>query len=525
MAIFGITNTTITLSRNIVEEADKLANNVLTILATIDTVVDDGPKVLRRLRNLINTLLSTSENAQLALRNNPIARGPWKILIFLLIGLLRGIDVVLRGLKAAVSALLNFLRSTAIKQLKKKNEDLQDKLFEYFALSTKVINSANYLIDLCDFLEEQQKPLEAAFPGLRPGIEGGQLRSINGMLKSLLTQLQTINTTLDTIIAKRDTITGLLNSVNAIVNAATSVTNAINSVLGLFNRIFSQINDWLSKIPFIGWLLDQLNSLINKALDVLGINALLKRVGASVRNLPFIKAVFDFLDNLKNSVLDLIQALQNMLNNFVQTIMLNQVIKALTENIIFIFSQLDLEKLVNEFLIPEWLVEIIEKAGDTTALMDSFREANEEEKPNMEAKVIAAYQAMAEDVASMTKVILSAPNLPFKKELQVSIQAEIARFGAISTIDLPVDRESLEIWQSQKLTIEIIEENTNHMLSHISKLQGLYIQLLRDSPEFPENYFENELHRIWRSQEDEQSYLRLPFGPDDLPTRIRAALP
>ena len=104
-----------------------------------------------------------------------------------------------------------------------------------------------------------------------------------------------------------DAIKALIDSVNGIVSMVAGVVqDSVNSVLGFFNDIFNKLKDLISSIPFIGWLQDKLGELIDSAMDKLGIRAALQRIGQAFRDLPFVKAVFDFLDALKQAFLDLL---------------------------------------------------------------------------------------------------------------------------------------------------------------------------------------------------------------------------
>ena len=184
MAIFKLTNQVLSTAARVIAEADDRREGVCVARHRIDTVVGEGPKVLNRLKNAVIGVLTFIANAINILRNNPAAKGPWRIVMLLVAGVLRGVELILKGLKAAIDFLIDILTSQIAKNLKKAVDAIKEKILDYIRISNKVKEVVGYLIALADFLEQQQDAIEAAYPGLKNTVANTYLKEIDDTLKN-----------------------------------------------------------------------------------------------------------------------------------------------------------------------------------------------------------------------------------------------------------------------------------------------------------------------------------------------------
>jgi len=475
MAIFGLTQQTIQTALGIIDQSDKLADKAYDLIDVAEVALDDGPKALLALKNGIQGLITMNGNAIMALRNNPIARGPWRILVVMVVGILRGFGFVLGGLKIAVKGLINFLRSTAIKKLKKKLVELKQELIKYTATADKLKQISMYLYSLATFLETQQTPLEKKYTWLKVSVRDNQLKQINDTLKEIEKILKDINSSIVDITSKIDEIKKLFNKVNAITGLMSSVVNAINSILGFVNTIFRRIKSLIASIPGIGWLLGSLNKIIDWALDKLGVKRLLQSLGASFKNLPFIKAVYDFIKSIKDKVEALIVSINLIITEFINNILKTEEIKQLNDTVIIIFSQLNLKKIVQEFYMPEWVNLLLEK------VRAEQKDIKENELQPSDIK--KSYDKTVKEIHTMATLLNVAPDQPIVIKNEVKIRKGFGELLSATILpDNAKDNEDLTNYVSRFEEIE----------SHLNNLSSLYIESL--SKEYTQEYFEEGIN-------------------------------
>lgn len=447
MAVFTNTKITVNAAEDLLREADKTARKVDRIITLANKLADGVPAFLKTLKKAVKSLKTLNKRSINVLRNNPLARGVWKVLMNIVAGILAGIMVVLNALEKAVEAAIRLLTRRSLKKLKKVIDEIEEKMIDYFIISNKLQVITAMLYNIAAFLEKQQIPLEKKYPALIPTVEGGELKRIKKEITKLTDLLVDLNKEIDEVLDAINQLHTFLNRVNVIVALAASVSDIISSVLGMFDKLFQKIKELISKIPFIGYLQHKLSQFIDWAMDKLGIKRAMAAIGKSVKKLPFIKAIFDFLDGLKKQVEDLIAKIKSILNDVLENIKIDETLKAISETIIGIFAKLNLDKFVQEFFISEWLDELIKHAQDINGLLEKPT-SDKEEKPEEKNTLTSEMTRFEHNLYDMANLMHLVPELPHTSERQHEIHTMLAdtllAFNEIS-LEQPVDKISKQL--------------------------------------------------------------------------------
>ena len=480
MAVFGLTHQIMQKASNVLVQADALAEKAFAVLDTIEAIVEGGPTVLGRLKNAVQAVINFNNNAINLLKNNPAIQGPWKILATVVAGILRGVGVMLNGLKNAITVLINVLKNQKVKNLKNKVGEIQGKLVEFTQVSNRAKELAGYLMALAAFLESQQSILEKAYPGLKEAVKNNQLKEINALLTELGQLLTEINATIDGIVARLDSIKALIDNANAIVNSVGRAFDAINSVMRFFNDILNKIKELISKIPFIGWLQDKIGELIEFAMDKLGIRALLDRLGGTLRDLPFVKDVFDFLDAIKAKIDEIIATVTEYFQKILKEIKNNEKFNEVVNFLVVLFAGLNVEKILREFFLPDWVNELIEKVQAAREKINAFR--RNPESPAMKAKIVEEVKTIQAEVAQLTTLMQLAPDLPLEHDRQDMLHEA---FGSLaSTL---AEEETMTPTNGPVFAME--EKQLVAMQGSLELIRKRYQEILSDAPKFDADYF------------------------------------
>lgn len=513
--IFEVTKTTCGEAETLVTNADKLANRAFQMLLIFAVIIDGIPKTLKALKKAIQTVITLNKNVIRGLRNNPAIRGPWKIIALVFAGILTGVGVVLKALKGLVVALLNSMRGTALRKLKRKIKGLREKLLKYAPISAKIGMLLSFLKGLSGWLEQNEKHIDPEDKVLYPQINNDQLKEIRKNIRKLNDILAKANGKIDEIEKKVDEISAFLKSVNPIIALSAAVANGINSVLGGFNQIFQKIKEFISNIPGIGWLLSKLDYFIDKALEVLGIKTLLKRLGTALGGLPFFSSVRNFLKDLKAMVDAIISQVQELIDFIEEKIKELEKLKLEAAEILAIFLAQNIPKNIHEIMIPESVLMLLEQANAALALAKKMEEQEVPSEEDQE-ELSAHYNDIRNAVKKVVTMNSISPALPFNRQHQVKLDGAMAKFSLGKPREFDIENEELSFR-------EFVTEQVGNTSKNLKEIKIIYKKAMPE--EFDRAYYNEGIRYAIQAQTEpviteflygeEGAYARLGIFTED----------
>ncbi len=336
-----------------------------TLLGLLDLVLLATEKLngfLRTAETSLEGIIAFLRSTSGVMRNSPLARGWWRIVFVAGAAVLTGLAAVLDLILKAIRALRKATQSSRLKRLAERVHEVEDLLIKLAGFSGRIEALLNILLALCRRLETQQKLIEEQFPDLRNDVKTNFLDPVNQLLDSIeqvLTQIEAYLDPLRNLLAAVDQVAGFLNN---LASLASGVTGAVGNFVAWIDELFQKVKDWILSIPFVGWVLDKLDQLIDTALDKLGIRALLHAAGEALADLPFIRSIRDFLqrvaaiveDFIKN--VDAIDRLRQGLHDLVEKLFGN------SNELLQMLYRIGVDKHLIEYLLPGWLNDALEKA-------------------------------------------------------------------------------------------------------------------------------------------------------------------
>jgi hypothetical protein len=305
----------------IFREIDAFIARVEGLTADVGAVLDTITGGLAIAWSLIDSVRSALQTAEAAIKGagrlidiaaNRIrglpAPGVWRLIPLIAGGILEGMAAALKVLGEAVEALRERVRGARLDRLRELIERLEGSL----GTATDVLRIVDMVLGtirrICQIIEElkEQDTIERLFPALVPAVRrllrewGDALLPVEELMRRLRTGAEAV----DARVATVNGILGLLNGIEALRNAVDGrLGRFVESVAGFIK----QVMDWIMQIPFVGWLLDKLNELIDAAAEALGVKKALDAIGAQIMALEFFQNITRFKDQLER-VLDELEA-------------------------------------------------------------------------------------------------------------------------------------------------------------------------------------------------------------------------
>lgn len=387
MAVFKDAMKVIAKAQKIEDTLSKAVDKVGGILDKIDDALERILGLLRTAIKALDTVASFIRSVAKSLRNNPAAKGVWKIVFTIAALILEGVAFVIEGLVALLRALRNATKGSLRKRIDRAIEFLFFLLGTYGKISAPLRNALKKLHALCVLLEKQQKKIESFYPTLRKTTNKNFLIPLDKLLdklKPLADSLLDNITTLEKELGKLNAIAALLNGLDRLARA---LNGAVRNFLNQVNAFFQKVKQLILSIPFLGWLLDQLDKLIDWALDQLGVRAALRRLASAITNLPFVKRLVDFAAQLKALLETMLKKMEEIKLQIEEAQKQLAAIQVIVDKVIAMFSKLGVMKEKLEVSLPQNLEVMNNTLSDGLAALDD----NDEERY---AEAMAQYESV-----------------------------------------------------------------------------------------------------------------------------------
>lgn len=453
---------------------NRIRGRVTTILGIILDLLDLVLLATEKLNGFLRTAETSLEgiiaflrSTAGVMRNSPLARGWWRIVFVAGAAVLTGLAAVLELILKAVRALRKATQSSRLKHLAERVHQVEDLLIRLAGFAGRIEALLNILLALCRRLETQQKLIEEQFPDLRNDVRTNFLEPVNKLLDSIEQVLDQIEAYLDplrALLAAVDQVAGFLNN---LASLASGVTGAVGGFVAWVDELFQKVKDWILSIPFVGWVLDKLDTLIDTALDKLGIRALLHAAGEALADLPFIRSIRDFLqrvaaiveDFIKN--VDAINQLRQGLHDLVEKLFGD------SNELLQMLYRIGVDKHLIEYLLPGWLNDALEKAR-------RLKERLMEPETNPQRTSEGAKE-LKQSLGQVFRATLDGPNsmfgLPIYSEiaaLQIKLKPAAIVISTLADAEQTFDRAAaLDAVSSIATALEAQQRSVNEFLQKV----------------------------------------------------------
>jgi DNA repair exonuclease SbcCD ATPase subunit len=356
---------------------DKIGGLLDKIFAAIKKIVG----LLRRAIKSLDAIEDFIRKTAQGIRNNPAGRGVWKIVFSIAALILEGIAAVVGGISSLLKAILNATKGGLMKQLEALMLKIFGLLGAFGRLTALFRKRLAQLIALCELLEKQQRKIESQNKNLRKSVNKNLLKPIEALLKKLDPITKSILGLISGLEKELVKLTAIAKLLNGLDRLARALQGAVRNFVNAVNRLFKRIQNFIAKIPFIGWLLNILDKIIAWVIKKLRIKQALNALAKGIKNLPFIRRLLDFAAQIKallKAIIDKMAELEKQLKAAMDNI---KAMLKLVEKLIEDFSKLGVSKLklevnlsinvgaMNEFLDEAAsFAELDDKAGFERAL-------------------------------------------------------------------------------------------------------------------------------------------------------------
>jgi len=289
----------------------KLANLVEKVRNAIDLI----DKILDALNNNLKVLETAAGNAAVALRYNPLGSGPLKIVLKLIARFLRAAESMLRGLGNLVKTFKTIFNGSLRNKLEKAAEDLLKKIDKVITIIGDIRVIANKIQGIARKLAQQEHLLKQAEKLFIQGEFSAKLYApippIKAEIDNIIDKFDPLRQAIEAIVQRVEAAKAQLDTFSSII-AAFSFT--IGNVLDYVASIGRKIKKWIDeKVAWLGWLLDSIEWVIDKALDLFGVDKLMDWIKEKLGNVPFVKEAREFLKLMKEATKEIQEKLDELI--------------------------------------------------------------------------------------------------------------------------------------------------------------------------------------------------------------------
>ncbi len=400
-------------------------------------------KILNGIVTLLNQLSNAATAAANALRLNPLASGFVKILVTVVVAFLKGAAKVLDFAADAV----NWIRRAFNNSIKGYVEQLityiSKKVLFIIKIDGQIQEIVGFIQDVARFLKVQEDL--GTFPAeVLKEVQDQFQKLYYAAIDELQKQVHEIEDRLEPLKSAIERIKAEIDALEAALSPMASLVAGFNSTVGY---VLTQISDfakavkaWIDdKLKWLGWLMDGIESLIEKALDFLGVNKLVDWVKQQLGNIPFVKEAKEFSDQVKALQEELARKMQSIYDDVLaigQQIYdgAKETVQGQTDSTLFFVIRIAIAKGLLEWVLPPKLKALVEKVRAVIGKVKEYQQGREELEGGSEARdrgllppvLVSELQGISSDLDFVKHYALSIEGAPIKLEPLTNIFHQVS---------------------------------------------------------------------------------------------------
>lgn len=400
-------------------------------------------KILNGIVTLLNQLSNAATAAANALRLNPLASGFVKVLVTVVVAFLKGAAKVLDF--AADAA--NWIRRAFNNSIKGYVEQLITHISKKVLLIIKIDGQIQEIVgfiqsvarflkiqeDLGNYPAEVLKEIQTEFQKLYYAA----VDELQKKVHEIEDRLEPLKSAIERIKAEIDALEAALSPMASLV---AGFNNTVGYVLTQISDFAKAVKAWIDdKIAWLGWLLDGIESLIEKALDFLGVNKLIDWVKQQLGNIPFVKEAKEFSDQVKALQEELATKMQSIYDDVLaigQQIYdgAKETVQGQTDSTLFFIIGKAIAKGLLEWVLPPRLKALIEKVRAAIGKLKEHQQGREELEGGDEVRdrgllppvLVSQLQGLSSDLDFVKHYALSIEGAPIKLEPLTNIFHQVS---------------------------------------------------------------------------------------------------
>lgn len=459
--------------------------NLFSVLSSAKAALNVIGRTLVLIENTIKSISNSAKNAANAMRFNPLASGFLKIIAKIIMAFLKAAAKALDTVEAFVAG----IRRAFFRTIKKRVEDLIDAIRKKILFITKIDGQIQGLISFIQivarFLKEQED--KGHYPAAKlqefetkfTRLFYDTLPPIEKIVSDLLKDLEPLKKAINSIKAEID-------AVEKALSPFASIVATFNATIGYILRKVSDaataVKRWIDKkVKWLGWLLDSMEWVINKAMKLLGIDRLIKWVKQQLGNVPFVKEAREYAEKLKkmNEQLEkVLKKIQEKLVNVEQQIHLNvnSSVKGHTDGTFVYIITLGIKKGLLEWLLPKTIKETIEKLIGTIDLLKKQVAEETSIAPPKQPPSVDDIQSIADNFRTIRDLSLSIAD----GELSLAPLNNIYAFVSESYEQFDSDAETFVLTEADNTAnVERLEVKLQ-LIQHLEADADAVLEMLSD---------------------------------------------
>lgn len=472
--------------------------------------------ILHGIVTLLKQLSNAATAAANVLRLNPLASGPVKVLVTIVVAFLKGAAKALDAVAATVEAVRDAFNRTVKARIQNLIDSIRAKVLLIIDIDGKIQEVVSLVQRIARFLKKQED-LGNFPPEKLKEIQEGFKQRLYDVVPVLQQRVKEIEAELEPVKKAIERIKDEIDAVEAALSPLASMVAAFNAtvgfVLGKISDFAQAVKAWIDdKIAWLGWLLDGIETLIEKALNFLGMNTFVDWLKKQLGNVPFIKEAQEFRDQiaaLREQLERELNEVSNKLINIGQEIYEKAQGSAqgqTNETLAFILRQ-GIGKGVLEWVLPERIQALIEKLLGAIEKLKAHQQGKEEsesgneiqERELLPPQLVSDLQVIGNDLAFVRRYALCIKDAPIKLEPLTNIFHHVAERQEQFDLSAPFIGK-------KRVGAGFLAEQLSAKLSVVSALQKDATDLMQMNETLGGDYFQ-ELTAIVKSLSEDQRHL------------------